>query len=153
MGVHLYTNEAWTNSGKIYRNSQNLFNGNERIPGSFYRDTGIIGTQSNYAISDYIDVTGAENITISSTSSLGGDASVCQFDENYTYISGTKYNNENTVTLSITSGCKYISMSFKTIEVNNIMVNVGNSALPYEPYNVVDWYTNTGHSYSSGAWS
>lgn len=32
-----------------------------------------------------------------------------------------------------------------------IMLNSG-TALPYEPYNVVDWYTNHGHGYSSGAW-
>lgn len=114
--------------------SRNIFNGHERVPGSFYRDTGVIGTQSNYAISDYIDVMDVENVTISSTSALGGDAAVCQFDENYTYITGTKYNNEKIVTISITSGCKYISMSFKSLEVGNIMVNSGDSALSYEPY-------------------
>ena len=33
-----------------------------------------------------------------------------------------------------------------------IMMNVGSAALPYEPYNVVDWYANNGHGYTSGAW-
>ena len=36
---------------------------------------------------------------------------------------------------------------------NSFMLNAGSSALPYEPYNVVDWYDYKYKLRASGAWS
>ena len=159
MGVHLYTNGAWTDSGRIYRNSLNLFNVNIE-QGTFSSETALpVPSENRVRTSDYIELTAA---TYTIAFSGAEKIYLYVFDTNNNYIrdeSSSFWNNQPfSVVLTNNRKIKFaISKTDNTpltpTDVSNIMINRGSTALPYEPYNIVDWYTNNGHSYSSGAWS
>lgn len=176
MGVHLYTNGAWTNSGKIYRNSNNLFNISAFINGivmtrgtyTYNADTNTLtitatgndahtGNGNTY----HVSVEGGNDYTISwnTNTSVGGYVYVFEnglTDASHTHswnslsLGGNITAQNDTTFLILRLGCE---LSDTTKWYSNLMINEGSTALPYEPYNVVDWYTNQGHGYSSGAWS
>jgi len=125
--------KGWHPVQSVREKSRNLFNYNERVKGSYLKSDGSIGTQSNFSISDFIDVANINQITISAELSLGGAASVCQYRSDYSYITGYSYDNNNEVTINITNDTKFISLSFKPAQTD-IMVNSGSTPLPYEPY-------------------
>lgn len=152
MGVHLYTNGAWTDSGKIYRNSLNLFDGT--LLGGNY-------TNANFDLSGNAYVYKSIKVLLPAgiyTFSWGKNVNVVRLiiDGNYSQPVSTNVS-AYTIT-STTDG--FIGISFRdTTSAETIwdisipiMLNSGATSLPYEPYNVVDWYTNTGHGYTSGAW-
>lgn len=139
---------------KIYRNSLNLFDGvlidkifadaefniNESVSGNVYKSIKILLTPGTYTISF------TQNINI-----------VREIIDNvYTQ---PVLSNVNTHTITTTTE-NYYGLSFRSAESSTtywdnspIMINSGGSALPYEPYNIVDWY---GYKYklrASGAWS
>ena len=155
MGVHLYTNGAWTDSGKIYRNSLNIFD-KSQTP---YSTTGFIareGTLTEYAawcVSDYVEVLSNTEYTLSGMNINAIYPAICFYTDNKIYISGIRYNQQSTLTFTTPENCKYVLISYLTAKLDTVMLNAGSIALPYEPYNIVDWYTNNGHGYTSGAWS
>lgn len=155
MGVHLYTNGAWTDSGRIYRNSVNLFDKTANYT------VGV--TTYNFTISDldpdkyYTCSTNFERISGVTTASLyfNGGNSV----ENGVWNGEPKTFKPNSngeivvfVRFQEASGAPSIYNDLISGSIW-VMVNEGSTTLPYEPYNIVDWYTNNGHGYSSGAWS
>lgn len=163
MGVHLYTNGAWTDSGKIYRNSENLYNPNAKDTNNGYIANQYLsyegypttpGSGLVWSTSEYIEINDDERYLsicgLSDTSS--GSPSICFYDVNYDYISGTPYQNIVNLHINIPNNSKYFRFSIDG-RLSQIMVVFGINTVPFEPYNVVDWYTNTGHGYSSGAWS
>lgn len=146
MGVHLYTNGAWTDSGKIYRNSLNLFD-------EIYPD---ITTTVQFLPLNV----GDGSFTLSSNAPryqggailfflAGNVSSGLSTDTNGVYdgVERTVTSIDGYVTIA------YLIRGSVTPTDYETMLNVGNIALPYEPYNVVDWYANNGHGYSSGAWN
>ena len=174
MGVHLYTNGAWTDSGRIYRNSNNIFD--------ISTWNNVIVTRGTYSIDGTritITSTGADcytetyNQTRYNIPCVAGETYTFSWDTNIT--SGTVYaftgtTVANTVARVVASNLKkgtftvpegHTVMSLRvgissegiTGYYDNIKIEKGSDSTPYEPYNVVDWYTNHGHGYSSGAWS
>ena len=168
MGVHLYTNGAWTDSGRIYRNSLNLFNMSNYssyttgITDIVVTSDSITYTASSIylAIRYFIPLDTTDIFTLK----LGANSLNVRFELRY------RKNGESVGDLLIlTAGNSYTihgSENVDEIQINisnstntgtciasNIMLNTGETALSFEPFNVVDWYTNHGHNYSSGAWS
>lgn len=168
MGVHLYTNGTWTDSGRIYRNSLNEYYGsitnNKYIDGDGNEQNGIYPT---YSIS-YIKIDVSENETysysfINNLAGIRAHRRINAFDSDGQFIAPIvdiyplETDNYNSANFTTPINCSYITINFVNQEKNNgdteQMLNLGSTALPYEPYNVVDWYTNNGHGYTSGAWS
>lgn len=156
MGVHLYTNGAWTDSGKIYRNSVNLFD--NILEEGYYDDQGVLIEETSISHSTtYIPVNGTTYTISGLWYQAGAMANFAVYewdnDKNWLRRSNRQYPpSSNKITFTVGADTAYITLQIQTIH-SNIMLNIGSIALPYEPYNVVDWYTNNGHSYSSGAWS
>lgn len=146
MSIHLYTNGAWTDSGKIYRNSLNLINSSEVVLGTIDQsgnekewDQGYRSGWMRFNLDVPINISG-----------LTGPVRVFIYNSNkiyqninFLYSEPFSYNYDGYFRLS--GGLNWFT-------TNSTMVNDGDTDLPFEPYNVVDWYTNTGHGYSSGAW-
>ena len=148
---------------KIYRNSLNLAPAISSWVDGYQNSTDgylVSPTAAQEKTSDYIDVhnythisnsyeTGDFPSTGTSSSTVAWYAMGC-YDENKDFLS--RIVNQTTYTLP--ANTYYVRMSFRTFgEPGNVMINDGSSALPYEPYNVVDWY---GYKYklrASGAWS
>lgn len=152
MGVHLYTNGAWTDSGRIYRNSLNLFDYNAS-------HTPAINSYT-YVISDLIP---GQQYTCSTNFAYVVSTASIYFGGGNSATDGVWANQPKTK-IADSDGTLQLSLRFQADlgappvynDVLNgtiwVMVCKGATVLPYEPYNVVDWYTNTGHGYSSGAW-
>lgn len=153
MGVHLYTNGAWTDSGKIYRNSLNLFDTQltegyyGASPENYYQFT----SDNKYRSFTMQLPAGTYSITVLANESIrllrvnndiDGAVNTTTVDEPFSFIL-----TENT-TIYVSFRNSDTTDSFTNL---TIMLNAGDP-LPYEPYNIVDWYTNNGHGYSSGAW-
>ena len=139
---------------KIYRNSLNLFDGvlidkifaaadfsiNENVSGNVYKSIKVFLTPGTYTILFSQDVNIVREIK----------------DDDYTQPA---ISDIDTHTFTTTTS-NYYGVSFRSAESaqtywdnSPIMISLGNTALPYEPYNVVDWY---GYKYklrASGAWS
>lgn len=174
MGVHLYKNSDWIDSGRIYRNSINMLNCNY---------TGNVGTQLVIAcVSGSSTFTLNKGLTDSDTSAniplnvalsagtytlsvYGLNNVTADYDRiflrdtnNIIYAQTTKTGLPKSFTIESDITIDRVTVvaektSIYTDDTIRIMINNGNAALPYEPYNVVDWYANNGHGYSSGAWS
>ncbi|MBO5810848.1 MAG: hypothetical protein J6R32_08500 [Bacteroidales bacterium] len=154
MGVHLYTNGAWTDGGKIYRNSLNLYNKTDLsiAVGQRYITVQQSLNPGLYAISfDFIsDNTGDNSIILYNSGSIVVNVSVPAAALRRSIVVNT--NNQYIDEIRFYSAVGYTPSESYYAEIKNIMINSGNKKLPYEPYNIIDWYTNTGHDYSSGAW-
>ena len=143
MGVHLYKNGAWTDSGRIYRNSLQILNWALVESGTIDSTTGQPVPWESAKRSDLMYINGF--ITISG---FEGNLRVFTYDNEKNYITNFLYDSPFRLTNS------YFRIAGPLISmVDTIMINNGRTALPFEPYDVVDWYTNSGHGYSSGAWS
>lgn len=146
MGVHLYTNGAWTDSGRIYRNSLNLIE--NYIDRASIETDGTISSTENYRMF-YGKVEQGKTYTIDENTTL------CGFFENEPTIGSQTYNEQRIYQTSptFTAPINGYFCYRKLYSSSTAMMNEGSYLMPYEPYNVVDWYTNSGHGYSSGAWS
>ena len=162
MGVHLYTNGAWTDSGRIYRNSINLLNPISNWIDGYISDTGIVidPSSAHEITSDFTSILPSTNIAVSyengasfpsigTTESTNAWWAISFFTAQKIFLA--RYTRR--ITATVPSNSAYVRFSFRTFnETGNVMMNYGSSQRPYEPHNVFDWYTNNGHNYSSGAW-
>lgn len=154
--AYIYTNGAWQPNGKIYRQSLNLFDDITEI--GFYDDSGvlILNTDTSHSTT-YIPVNGI-TYTVSGLWYSAEDMknfAVYEWDSSKHWLRRSNRQfppSTNEITFTIGSDTAYITLQVQT-EHGNIMLNTGTTALPYEPYGVIDWYDNNGHDYSSGAWS
>lgn len=158
MGVHLYTNGAWIDSGRIYRNSLNIFN-SEIVQGGISTNGELI--TSSLRVRSVQPIEAEHEYTIATNKRIRllfafSDTTPIKLLADYGAIppSTTTFTMpENTNILGIALCNANPATEIQPDDDIQIMLNTGSIALPYEPYNVVDWYTNTGHGYSSGAWS
>lgn len=159
MSVHLYTNGAWTDSGKIYRNSLNLFDKTNTsiadgyAADNYLKDDGTYGSNASYDTSIFIPLETSTTYTLSFSDSMTVYApSLCLYVGKSTLSRGIKYDGQHSITFTTSATETYVRLSIQKTYVDSYMLNEGNTALPYEPYNVVDWYINNGHKRTSGAW-
>lgn len=143
MSVHLYTNGAWTDSGKIYRNSLQLLDWSLVESGTIDSETGQNVPWENAKRSDFMYIDGFIII-----SGYTGNLRVFTYDNAKNYITNFLYDSS----FSLTNSYFRIAGPLTSM-VDTIMINSGRKPLPFEPYDVVGWYTNNGHGYTSGAWS
>lgn len=151
MGVHLYTSGAWTDSGRIYRNSVNLFDKSKSQIGYQYNSQGEIEPLADYATSGYIPVlTGETYIRCYNNQSIGNY--IVEYDNDLNFI--RNYPTGIGQPITIPEGVSYVAFNIYLNEysLDSYMFIQGQTPKPYEPYNVVDWYINNGHGYYSGAW-
>lgn len=121
-------------NGQKYHVSKNLFDKNQSSTVGFVREDGTINDNNNYRISDYIQLLPNMQYTVSNMNVNGLYPAVCFYTDNKTYISGSKYDGATVFTFTTPLNCKYVLVSYLASLVNNVMLNSGSTALPYEPY-------------------
>ena len=84
--------------------------------------------------SEYIELTSGYIAlsTLSTTSS--GTPAICFYDSSKNYIIGYSYDNGEVRIHEVPSGAKYCRISIDERVINQLMLNQGSTALPYEPY-------------------
>jgi hypothetical protein len=109
---------------------------------SYLMPDGSIGASNDWNISDYIPCSGT-SFTISYVGGI--TPAICLYDENKQYITGKSYNTggasiKKAVTIASQNTAKYIRFSYCKAsgvlydDLSAIMLNKGDSLLPYEPY-------------------
>ena len=128
--------------GEIKTHGKNLFDYSKAVNGYITND-GEFAYHPYVIISDYIPSNG--NVTVSVNKSITAIVINC-FDSSNNFISKNIFENCSVATLDTVENCAYVRVAF-TVDNFNIditrlltyepMVNEGDMALPYEPYNVV----------------
>ena len=148
---------------KIFRNSLNLFDKeNDPTLTLYCGDENIIRTAASIR-STYISCDPNTTYTISKIVSARFKVACTETEPaaNIVYFD-LQSTAESSITITTGNTAHYIIIEYYTSTYDTyteseirdtIMINAGSAALPFEPYNVVDWY---GYKYklrASGAWS
>ena len=80
--------------------------------------------------SDYIEIESGKTYTFNPNSTAGASAKHCVYDENKNLI--TTFDS-GPASMEMPSNAKYIRLSFRSTS-NNIQLEGGSTATPYEPY-------------------
>lgn len=86
-------------------------------------------------ISEYIEI--EPNTSYYFTDRLPHNVpAICEYDENYNYISGYSFDSTDKILFTSSSNAKFVRLSIynSNATVINHMFNKGSTALPYEPY-------------------
>lgn len=107
--------------------SKNLFDSTDVTPGYYIAyGSGNFGTNANYSASNFIPVQPSTYYAVSGTSEQ------CAFyDVNKTYISGLTFTN---TPFQTPSNAAYIRMSMLNTQINNVQLEQGNAASPFESF-------------------
>jgi len=128
--------ECGERTGNLFdKNAKNVNNG--YISGYYlYPDGTAIRPSSSlvWNTSEYIEITSGY-ITLSTLSTTSsGTPAICFYDSSKNYIIGYSYDNGEVRIRSVPSGAKYCRISIDERVINQLMLNSGSTALPYEPY-------------------
>ena len=111
------------------------------INNKYITPSGTIGDSSNHLVSDYVDIRGKNNITISNVTPQ--TIVYCSFyDSSKELISSFRYN-VIPKTQEVPNNANYVRCTVAKTMKSDFMLNEGNEALPYEPYKK-SFYTNAG---------
>ena len=128
---------------KYGRIGKNLFNPNAITENKYISNTGAETSDNSFAISDYINVSGASYITLSTIDTgaypFGGSACKAFYDASKNYINNTATANStisstNPVTVAVPSGAVYFRISVKKSVKDKIQVEYGNTATTFVSY-------------------
>lgn len=164
---------------KMYRNSVNLFDKNNTTVG-WTSGTGVT-TADTFGAQYKFDLTNITSIVVKANATLPNSYSFCWYDSNDTFISRTHFGssamsnvNSAIVPANATSCVFQVScgsavtdvMTQEMLDSYQLMLNFGTLSYPYEPFNVIDWYSyyynkyngywqsgNSSKEYSGGSWS
>lgn len=123
-------------SNTIKVNNGQLFNKNDITSGKWIKaDGSITAGVDEYGYSNYISIMPNENYYVSGMANKSEwTPGYCFYDKNKTYISGVGNGNREEYGFTAPSNAKYFIFSFKIADLDTIMLNAGNSALPYKSY-------------------
>lgn len=121
-------------SGGVGNATANLFTTAESTDGSYIDLSGKINSSLAWSVTDYIEIDASTSYMISSiTDQSTTSACHAYYDENKTLIS-TVAGNHNNQQLTTPNNAKYIRCSWRSAGITQVMLNVGTTVLPYEPY-------------------
>ena len=131
-----YKDELYMPSGK------NLFDENLTPELYSYNSSGVKVSDSDLCINQTLENIDFSSIYVSFASIVGSAyVRVCEYNSSGTFIKRTLINSNQSLTLD--SNTKKLIFSVNASSTKyfaNLMINKGNTALPYEPYNDGKWY-------------
>lgn len=162
-----------------YHVSKNMFDVSTQTVGYFVRagnvtaekPLGNIEPAAGYNLSAYIAVTPNTTYTIKYpvASAVSGAGLVYYSDNSGATIAGIPLGVQGqTYTFTTPNNCNYIRFSYDNTAGTDVMLNLGSTALPYEPYSADVWHdlapkqyingefvdnTNIPEKYSGGSWA
>ena len=131
-----------TNGVKVYGRTYQLFNKDATNPNNGYINngyllsTGEVSTNADYRVSEYIPCTAETTYTVVVGRTVT-NPSICFYDENHTYISGTAYNMNNKLTVTAPVNAVYMRGSYHSTDGTTYMIYEGTETKSYIPY--YDW--------------
>ena len=119
------------------KKSNNLFNYNAVTPGKVISSTGEISNANDYAISDFIKVSGGAKYTISNDANYSAFVTTAYYDKDKVFISRANTpSTSGSLTITIPKTASYlrfnINLNSGKVNQRNRMFNAGTVALAYE---------------------
>lgn len=109
----------------------NLFD-KDNVTNAYLNADGTTTSNSTFRVSDYIDVSKFDNITISGN--YGGSELNCFYDENKTFVSSFGMGTLTVNTKSVPSNAKYIRVTLRRDVLEQYKLEPGSKATPWSPY-------------------
>ena len=128
---------------KMYRNSANMFDKSQEATEIYVTPD---ATRYGYVIP----------LSINNTYTLSNGSSIvfCKIRTGDNYGIAADTTSPRTYSINNPNSSLLIySSNISAFENVNLMLNIGENALPYEPYNVIDWYTTGYSKCTNNAWS
>ena len=110
---------------------KNLFDKNNVI-NAYLNADGTTTENSAYRVSDYIDISNINDLTISGN--YGGSEYCCFYDSNKTFVNNFGMGTLTTRTVSVPANAKYIRVTVRANVLDNYQLEKGSTATSYEPY-------------------
>ena len=107
--------------------SNQLFNKNDVVVGYYNYSTGAMSTNNSYRCNKVI-VNGQKTLTINKL------CHIAYFNSNNEYVGGAVNTSDNNKTFTTTADTYYIQVGVAIESVNSVMLNYGNSILPFEEF-------------------
>ena len=92
------------------------------------------GYTLNACTKDYIPCTELRGKTLTLNHSFGSNPGICFYDEEKVFLSGLKYNSKTVFTFTVPENAVYYRFSTASEFVDEIQIQEGSTATPYEPY-------------------
>ena len=128
--VPITPEECGEKTGNLFDTSTDVNDG--YIDNAYLRPDGSVSReQSQWYVSCYIKVIAGETYTYTPNHAVPTNPSICYYDDTKTYVAtlGAAYGR----TFTVPSGVSFVRFSVNKSGYN-IMLNTGNTALPYEPF-------------------
>lgn len=102
------------------------------ILNAYLNTNGTTTENSTFRVSDYINVSGLTNITISGNN--GNSEICCFYNENKTFISSFGMGTLTTNTVSVPNNAKYLRVTLNSSVLNQYQIEKGSTASPYKSF-------------------
>lgn len=116
---------------KFNKDATNTSNG--YVNNAYILSNGNVYESDGYSISEYIPVKPSQSYTLVYGNTLSRP-SICFYNSNHEFISGTNYNGSSTINFTTTTNIAYCRLSYANNLSGAVMLNEGSTALPYHPY-------------------
>jgi hypothetical protein len=88
-----------------------------------------------FSVSEYIPIESGAEYYISDVMNASFNApSACFYDSSKQFLSSVVYQARYSFGFSVPAGAAYVRISYMNTQANAVMLNIGSTALPYEPY-------------------
>lgn len=135
---------GWSSVGVIQK-AKNIMDlsgtdtANGYVPGRYINENNVEQTPSGsieWNTSEYLMVPPNSTLTLSGLMTTSSSSpSICQYDNEKTFIKGTKYSNQASITFTTEEKTRYVRVSFATTQRDLMMLEVGSTATSFVPYN------------------
>ena len=125
---------------EVGEKTANLWNPNQTITRGYYNDSGTLVDDLTTGHSELMSISGNSTFTINNlwyNEEIKPNFAVYEWDSNKQFLRRTnrQYPTDNPITFTTGNDAVYISFQFKlNWNSNGVMLNTGQTALPYEPY-------------------
>lgn len=140
-----YPQEVKTVTGEntINVTGRNLFDKDSpNILNAYLNNDGTTSANSTFRVSDYINVSGLSDITVSGNN--GNSELCCFYDGNKTFISSFGMGTLTTRTVSVPNNAKYLRVTLNSSVLSQYQIENGSTASPYEEYQSQSYPINLG---------
>lgn len=124
--------------------SRNLFDKDSpNILNAYLNANGTTTENSTFRVSDYINVSGLSDITISGNN--GNSEMCCFYNENKIFISSFGMGTLTTKTVSVPNNAKYLRVTLNSSVLNQYQIEKGSTASPYKSFWQIELCDIEGH--------
>ena len=119
-------------TGNLFDKSATNTN-NGYISNGYLMSNGNVNVNGDYRASEYIAVSSNQLYALFYGSNMNAP-SVCFYDSSKNFISGIAYSGRWTLIFTTPQNAVFLRLSFRRTDADKVMLNLGSTAIPYEPY-------------------